>query len=88
VPADRPDLRVVWPDTQFGYGYQTWIFSNGRRMFALIGVHGQAIYVDPMSRLILVHTAVRKQAVDPNRETLVLWRSIVDTLGGNPSDTN
>jgi CubicO group peptidase (beta-lactamase class C family) len=82
VPADRPDLSVVWPDSQFGYGYQTWVFNGERRMFALIGVHGQAIYVDPTSHLVLVHTAVRKQAIDPNKETLALWRGIVDGLGG------
>jgi CubicO group peptidase (beta-lactamase class C family) len=84
VPADRPDLSLVWPDTQFGYGYQTWLFNGERRMFALLGVHGQAIYVDPTSRLVLVHTAVRKQATDPNKETLALWRGIVDGLGGEP----
>jgi CubicO group peptidase (beta-lactamase class C family) len=81
VPADRPDLQLVWPDTRFGYGYQTWVFDGERRMFALIGVHGQAIYVDPTNRLVLVHTAVRKQASDPNKETLALWQGIVGHLG-------
>jgi CubicO group peptidase (beta-lactamase class C family) len=85
VPADRPDLEHVWPDTRFGYGYQTWIFPGYRRMFALIGVHGQAIYVDPASRLVLVHTAVRMQATDPNKETLALWQSIVELLGTSPN---
>ena len=84
VPVDRPDLELVWPDTRFGYGYQTWIFPGNRRMFALVGVHGQAIYVDPTSRLVLVHTAVRKQATDPNKETLALWKSIVELLGIEP----
>ena len=81
VPRDRPDLAHVWPDTGFGYGYQTWIFPGERRMFALIGVHGQAIYVDPTSGLVLVHTAVRKEASDANRETLALWRGILESLG-------
>jgi CubicO group peptidase (beta-lactamase class C family) len=85
VPADRPDLELVWPDTRFGYGYQTWIFPGNRRMFALIGVHGQAIYVDPASRLVLVHTAVRKQVTDPNKETLALWKTIVELLGTGPN---
>ena len=82
VPADRPDLELVWQDTRFGYGYQTWIFSGPRRMFALIGAHGQAIYVDPTSNLVMVHTAVRKQVQDPNTETLALWRAVVDSLSG------
>ena len=66
-----------------GYGYQVWIFSGERRMFALRGIRGQAIFVDPASRLVMVHTAVRKQARDPgDREANALWRSIVRELGG------
>jgi CubicO group peptidase (beta-lactamase class C family) len=65
-----------------GYGYQVWILAGERRMFALRGVRGQAIYVDPASRLVMVHTAVRKQARDPGvRETNALWRSVVQQLG-------
>ena len=66
-----------------GYGYQVWIFPGERRMFALRGVRGQAIFVDPASRLVMVHTAVRKQARDPGvRETNALWRSLVREQGG------
>ena len=66
-----------------GYGYQVWILPGERRMFALRGVRGQAIYVDPASRLVMVHTAVQKQARDPGiREANALWRSIVRELGG------
>jgi hypothetical protein len=50
-------------------------------MFALVGVHGQAIYVDPASRLVMVHTAVRERADDPNEETIALWLRVVDVLG-------
>jgi CubicO group peptidase (beta-lactamase class C family) len=65
-----------------GYGYQVWILAGERRMFVLRGVRGQAIYVDPASRLVMVHTAVRKQARDPGvRETNALWRSLVQQLG-------
>src|SRR5262245_5055785 len=53
-----------------GYGYQVWLLGGERRMFVLRGVRGQAIYVDPASRLVMVHTAVRGQARDPGvRET-------------------
>ena len=65
-----------------GYGYQVWLFAGERRMFALRGIRGQAIYVDPASRLVMVHTAVRKQARDPGvREANALWRSLVEQLG-------
>ena len=65
-----------------GYGYQVWILAGERRMFALRGVRGQAIYVDPASRLVMVHTAVQRQARDPGiREANALWRSLVRELG-------
>jgi CubicO group peptidase (beta-lactamase class C family) len=83
APSDW-HLKRVWERTGFGYGYQTWIFPGERRMFALIGSYGQAIYVDPASRLVMVHTAVRELADDPNAETIALWRSVVDVLGARP----
>jgi CubicO group peptidase (beta-lactamase class C family) len=66
-----------------GYGYQVWILDGERRMFVLRGVRGQAIYVDPASRLTMVHTAVRQQARDLAgiRETNALWRGLVQQLG-------
>jgi CubicO group peptidase (beta-lactamase class C family) len=82
VAADRPDLRLTWVEPRFGYGYQTWILDDERRMFALVGLHGQVILVDPASRLVLVQTAVRKSAIDANKETLALWQGIVKQLGG------
>jgi len=46
-------------------------------------IRGQAIFVDPASRLVMVHTAVRKQAVDPGgREATALCGGIVRELGG------
>ncbi len=82
VSPDQPHLRPGTATPSFGYGYQVWILPEERRMFALMGVRGQAIYVDPASRLVMVHTAVRKQARDPGvREANALWRSIVRELG-------
>jgi CubicO group peptidase (beta-lactamase class C family) len=82
VREDQSHLRPGLATRFFGYGYQTWIFPGERRMFAFLGVRGQAIYVDPQSRLVLVHTAVRKQSVDPGtRETGALWQGVVRTLG-------
>ena len=65
-----------------GYGYQVWILSGERRKFALRGVRGQSINIDPTSRLVMVHTAVRKQARDPGvAEASALWRGLVQELG-------
>jgi CubicO group peptidase (beta-lactamase class C family) len=83
VRPDQPHLRPGVATPFFGYGYQIWIFPGERRMFALLGVRGQAIFVDPQSRLVMVHAAVRKQPVDPGtREAVALWRGVVRQLGG------
>jgi CubicO group peptidase (beta-lactamase class C family) len=42
-----------------GYGYQTWIIDR-RNRFAALGLHGQAIFVDPYTKLVVVHTAVHR----------------------------
>jgi CubicO group peptidase (beta-lactamase class C family) len=75
----------------WGCGYLTWIFPplpglEGRRLFALHGVHGQAIYVDPVAKLVLVHTAVRKMpAADPGiAELIALWAALVRQEGTRP----
>jgi CubicO group peptidase (beta-lactamase class C family) len=82
VRADQPHLRPLTATPFFGYGYQTWIFPGDRRMFAFLGVRGQAIYVDPATRLVLVTTAVRKLPRDPGgAETVALWRAVVRDLG-------
>jgi CubicO group peptidase (beta-lactamase class C family) len=65
-----------------GYGYQVWLLPGepGRRgAFALEGIHGQRIFVDPQSGLVLVHTAVRTQAMGAPGETelLALWGSVL-----------
>jgi hypothetical protein len=49
----------------FGYGYQTWIFPPQHESWAMLGVRGQAIYVDPRRQLVMVHTAARALPRDP-----------------------
>jgi CubicO group peptidase (beta-lactamase class C family) len=65
-----------------GYGYQVWIQSGSERRFALKGRHGQFILVDPASKLVMVHTAVRQNPTDPaNAETRALFDAVVQILG-------
>lgn len=73
--------RVATPF--YGYGYQTWIIPAKRRMFAMLGTNGQAIFVDPALKLVMVHTAVRlKPSQDPAaRELVALWFGLVKELG-------
>ena len=64
-----------------GYGYQTWIFPAGTPGFALLGVRGQAMMIDPASRTVMVNTAVRPLARDPaGAETVSLWQSLTRRL--------
>jgi len=83
VSAGQPHLRPRVATGFFGYGYQVWILPGDRRMFSLRGVRGQSIYVDPQSRLVMVHTAVRRQpGNDPgNIEAGALWDGLVRTFG-------
>lgn len=83
--APEGSYRAPRKATPFwGYGYQTWLLPARRRMFALRGIHGQAVFVDPASKLVLVHTAVRlKPSNDPSAQELTtLWYALVEQYGG------
>jgi len=54
-PADHLKVGTATPNN--GYGYHTWITHRTEPRFAALGVHGQAIYVDPVRKLVVVHTA-------------------------------
>jgi len=95
IPAawvlDATTLRLnqphLWPSTATpneGYGYQTWILPGERRTFMLKGSHGQRIYVDPQSKLVMVNTAVHKLGFDPPplQEMGALWSVLVHQFGG------
>ena len=81
-------LRVGFATAHNGYGYQTWILNDGRTraggypIFAALGVHGQAIYVDPASKLVMVHTAVWDENVDREARAAQyeLWSRVLKTL--------
>jgi CubicO group peptidase (beta-lactamase class C family) len=60
--AFRPGRMQYHGSTYHGYGLQTWILPGSHRRFALQGIHGQAIFVDPALKLVVAHTAVGKEA--------------------------
>jgi CubicO group peptidase (beta-lactamase class C family) len=64
---------------KFGYGYLLWLFPGERRQFALLGYKGQYVCVDPVSKLVMVHTAVEYPIY--NEEPWALWSALVDQLG-------
>lgn len=72
----------------FGYGYQFWLYPLKTRTFALQGIHGQTMYVQPSSGIVMVQTAVYDQASgrndpEPHAERDALWRGVLATLGGS-----
>jgi CubicO group peptidase (beta-lactamase class C family) len=70
----RPGIATGY----LGYGYQTWLLPGGGRQFALLGVRGQAVFVDPASRIVVVHTAVHAGSRDPARNNqFSLWSAVL-----------
>jgi CubicO group peptidase (beta-lactamase class C family) len=69
----------------FGYGYQFWLFPSEKRRFALLGVYGQSVFVDPELKLVMVVTAVAKSANVGKeafaRERDALWRGVIKQYG-------
>jgi CubicO group peptidase (beta-lactamase class C family) len=78
-----PHLKPGVANPYWGYGYQFWVFPGSKRRFALQGMRGQRIFVDPGLKLVMVQTAVWKGVVppEPARELDALWRGIVATYG-------
>lgn len=68
-----------------GYGYQFWLFPGERRRFAMLGVYGQSIYIDPGQKLVMVQTGVNATAqageTSLGRERLAFWRGVVGHHG-------
>jgi CubicO group peptidase (beta-lactamase class C family) len=69
----------------FGYGYQFWLFPGEKRRFALLGVYGQSIFVDPELKLVMVMTAAARNASVGKEpfaaERSALWRGILARYG-------
>lgn len=69
----------------YGYGYQVWTFPGEQRRFALLGVFGQSIFVDPSQKLVMVHLAANATAkagqTTMGREVGALWYGLVTHYG-------
>jgi CubicO group peptidase (beta-lactamase class C family) len=62
--AEAAHLRVGTATPNNGYGYQTWLTHRIEPRFAALGIYGQAIYVDPITRTVVVHTAAWADPAD------------------------
>lgn len=77
----------------YGYGYQTWIFPMKKRTFAFLGIHGQLIFVQPESKIVMVQTSVFDNPngrLDPFpfKKINSLWLGVLDSLGGDSAEYN
>lgn len=89
IPAGWVRAATTPPAKQFeplqtgsllGYGYQTWILPGKERQFMLRGLRGQAIFVDPKWKVVMVHTAAGNVGGPGIGEMLSLWSGVVATL--------
>lgn len=86
-PAFRPGKMQNKGSTYLGYGLQTWLLPGSHRRFELLGIHGQAIMVDPILHVVLVHLAVGKDASGDasghhlGRERDALMRGVIAQYG-------
>ncbi len=77
-------LKAGTVDNYFGYGYQTRVFPGPERRFFLSGLRGQAIYVDPKMKLVMVHTGAREVRDPGYREQNSFFDSINEQLKQAP----
>lgn len=91
-PARQPAAFAPYRATRYwGYGYQFWLQPLKARTFAMQGVHGQTVYVQPSSGIVMVQAAVYAQASgaqdpDPYEERTSFWMGVLRSLGGDTTN--
>jgi CubicO group peptidase (beta-lactamase class C family) len=75
APGDT-HLRFSRNSYWAGYGYQVWLIPGNNRMFALQGLRGQFVMVDPETKLVLVQTGARPADDQPaDKELLAIFQA-------------
>ena len=87
VSRQPPAFAPYKATPYFGYGYQFWLHPLKERSFAFQGVHGQSVFVQPATGIVMVQTAVYAQASgrqdpEPHAERTALWLGVLQSLGG------
>jgi CubicO group peptidase (beta-lactamase class C family) len=69
----------------YGYSYQFWTFPTEKRRFAMLGVYGQMIFVDPELKLVMVQMTANATAkageTTLGRNADAFWRGVVNHYG-------
>jgi CubicO group peptidase (beta-lactamase class C family) len=84
--AEARHLVVGVATRNNGYGYLTWLIDPSRRYFALLGVRGQAVFIDPETKTVVVHTAVHgsPRDLDARSEQFSLFYGVLNSLKPQP----
>lgn len=82
VPPSYMSESRAWRPS--GYGYHIWLPSKDSGQLAFFGVRGQALYVDPANKLVMVLTAAREQEYSANtlfdKERTAVWNHLHSSL--------
>jgi len=72
--AFRPGI----PSPLFGYGYQFWLFPGEKRRFAMLGVYGQMIFIDPAQKLVMVQMSAAADAKPAAmlKDAVAFWQGL------------
>lgn len=80
-----PAFRPLAASPYYGYSYQFWTFPGEKRRFAMLGVYGQMIFIDPELKLVMVQTAANATAkagqTSLGKEADAFWRGVVAYYG-------
>lgn len=81
-----PGFGIDQAGPRFGYGYQFWLGALGGKSFAMIGVHGQTVWVIPSAQLVIVQTAAWANASDSelSAERSAALNAVAFSLGVAP----
>lgn len=64
-----------------GYGNLFWLLDDKARQFAMLGINGQAVFIDPGNKLVMVHFAAFLENPEAGRKLSALWRGVVQHYG-------
>lgn len=92
VLASRtPDDNHLFPgwnsqsDSVLGYGYQWWLPEGDYNDYLALGIHGQAIYVNPHCGIVIAKTSAYKEYYEDGEEmeleSISVFRAIASALG-------
>jgi CubicO group peptidase (beta-lactamase class C family) len=78
LAATIPTARAFPGGSFGGYGFQTWVLA-GHEHFALRGIRNQLIFVDPRTKVVMVHTAAGRVG-EPVGDLLALWYRVSEAV--------